>query len=153
MADAGLGRRTDRRAPRERPDARHFPLLTGVLSQLHRLVGPGDDARDRKAAERGHRIAALVAGQAPPDIWEDIKAILLDKFDETLDGVMDFETAHGGPRVPPEALLPIRDILTAFDKNLILGQAAMQRLAEKRMVHGRAVLAAEHRSEQSGASE
>ena len=131
-AHVGLGRP---RQPRERALAPGGPLA-GIWAASGSGVGhgsPPSEIGEREKAGRAQRLIALKNGEAPPDIWQDIEAVLLDAFDSTLQQVMARE-------LDPDALVATVNVLAVFDKHLAQGHAALQRLAQRRM---RAAVAAQ----------
>ena len=133
MADApahvGLGRP---RQPREQvvaPGGVLAGIWASVAAGVGAITGQGSaisEVGERARALRGQRIAGLKNLEAPPDIWVDIEAVLLEAFDDTLQQVM-------AKALDPDALLATVNILATFDKSLAQGQAALQRLAQRRM--------------------
>ena len=135
-AHVGLGRP---RQPKEQvvaPGGALAGVWAAVAAGVGAITGHGSpiaEVGERAKALRGQRLAGLKNLEAPPDIWVDIEAVLLDCFDATLRQVMAKE-------LDPDALVSLVNILATFDNSLAQGQAALQRLAQRRM---RAAVAAQ----------
>lgn len=138
MAEGGLGR------PRKEGDPYGFARFArNAAGYVWSAVAAGDEVKEQSKATRASRLAQLVSGDAPPDIWTDLKRHAEDEIDAALEG--QFAAFDETPVDPNKVLLwaarayAVREFYTAIDKDIVLGHAAMRRLSEKRLASGMAV--------------
>lgn len=105
----------------DRP-ARHFLTggLRGIRARLAEATTSLTGPKERATADRGRRLAALIQGET----WPDVRWIFEDAFDTYLQEVIAGE-AH------PDSLKALQDCYARFDAGLVLGQAAMARIASR----------------------
>ena len=77
--------------------------------------------RDRRMAERGQRIRALIQDET---WWADVQGMFFDTFDLYLEQVI-------AGTVNPDALKALEDFYARFDVGLTLAEGAAQRMAAK----------------------
>lgn len=142
MAEVGLGRSGSRprpRAPGSVDILRRLLVAGGLLGSPPAAEELAGEARDLRRAERGRRLALMVKGAAPEDIWADLAEQIQGDFDETLDRLLDAlddpGTAQHQVLVLAARLRGLRDLVAGIDKALALGHGAMQRLAARRLVN------------------
>lgn len=138
----GVGRPTEPASQTGRVPA-SIELLMSDSARALAVSGKAEDATDETKARRAQRIADLVGGRAPADIWTDIVDMFVECFGEALDEVMD-------GKLPAEALAKLRDFILEFDKTLAIGSVAMQRLVRKNLMASR--VAEETRAQTNGAA-
>lgn len=133
MAEGGLTR--GRRQQDQNGFARFARNAAGFLWQG---VSAEDvqGVKDLEKAERGARLARLVALEAPPDIWVDQWTMLQEEFDEGIEAVLallDGEVTFDRLLAACWKMKAVQRLATKHDAGIVIGHAAMGRLAKKRL--------------------